>query len=288
MRSWAVVNIEPGTLNFELLYMVCDEKGMMLERETAGPYGDGKTAGISKHGLSSNMFDADTGLYYFAARWPVRRSICEGGYDPDTGRFLQMDPVITEIGLINMYDYCNNNPLNVTDRYGEVIPVPAIIGVVAVIGALMALDAISETETIRNYSEGKKEGTSGGDAAGPRAEKVPSPHTEEEQQRRRDVENEFREGIRSSFTDAAQDMASLMAAMSGSPQVMDYMMQNKEALLAAGAGGAFYVGISAGGWMTPVGTMAFIAGYGLAGYYSFKWGSRVGGLINEYVAGQMN
>jgi len=109
MRSWAVVNIEPGTLNFELLYMVCDEKGMMLERETAGPYGDGKTAGISKHGLSSNMFDADTGLYYFAARW----------YAPDTGRFLQMDPVITETGLINMYDYCNNNPLNITDRYGE-------------------------------------------------------------------------------------------------------------------------------------------------------------------------
>jgi len=117
MRGGAVVDVKHGALSFELLYS--DRQGMMLEKETSGPYGDGKTAGISKHGLSSNMYDADTGLYYFAARWPVRHSICEGGYAPDTGRFLQMDPVITEIGLINMYDYCNNNPLNVTDRYGE-------------------------------------------------------------------------------------------------------------------------------------------------------------------------
>ena len=109
MRGWVVVDIEPGTLNFELLYMVCDGQGMILERNYMDEFGGGFNAGISKHGLSSNMYDADTGLYYFAARW----------YAPDTGRFLQMDPVITEIGMINMYDYCNNNPLNVTDRYGE-------------------------------------------------------------------------------------------------------------------------------------------------------------------------
>jgi len=151
------------------VYMVCDEKGMMLERETAGPYGDGKTAGISKHGLSSNMFDADTGLYYFAARWPVRRSICEGGYDPNTGRFLQMDPVITETGLINMYDYCNNNPLNVTDRYGEhpalllaPVLVPLATAVLATVTG-MIFDGIDKAATKNQYGG---ELDKGGDLSG--------------------------------------------------------------------------------------------------------------------------
>ncbi len=51
----------------------------------------------------------DTGLYYFATRW----------YDASTGRFLEMAPVLSEAGLMNMYEYCGNNPANVTDRYGE-------------------------------------------------------------------------------------------------------------------------------------------------------------------------
>src|SRR5450759_4821905 len=64
--------------------------------------------GIAKFGLSSNMYDNDTGLYYFVARW----------YDPHAGRFLEMDPVLSESGLMNMYDYCGNNPVNNMDRYG--------------------------------------------------------------------------------------------------------------------------------------------------------------------------
>jgi RHS repeat-associated protein len=90
------------------VYMVCDDHGMILEKENADAFGNSKTVGISKNGLSSNMYDSDTGLYYFHARW----------YDPKTARFLEMDPVITEAGLMNMYEYCASNPNN-TDRYGE-------------------------------------------------------------------------------------------------------------------------------------------------------------------------
>jgi RHS repeat-associated protein len=91
------------------VYMVCDDHGMLLEKENADAFGNSKTVGISKYGLTSNMYDTDTGLYYFHARW----------YDGKTGRFLEMDPVLSETGLINMYEYCANNPSSLTDRYGK-------------------------------------------------------------------------------------------------------------------------------------------------------------------------
>ncbi len=89
--------------------MVCDEKGQVLERETDDEFGKRTGNGISKFGLSSNMYDPDTGLYYFAARW----------YDANTGRFIENDPVLEGNNIINTYEYCANNPTNLIDRYGE-------------------------------------------------------------------------------------------------------------------------------------------------------------------------
>ncbi len=87
---------------------VTDTKGMVLENEGVSEFGS-KAEGIAKHGLTSNMYDKETGLYYFHARW----------YDASIGRFIEMDPVPAEITMLNMYDYCNNNPVSNTDRYGE-------------------------------------------------------------------------------------------------------------------------------------------------------------------------
>ena len=59
--------------------MICDEKGMPLERENADEFGDKKVKSLSKFGLSSNMYDSDTGLYYFSARWygaSLRWTLC--------------------------------------------------------------------------------------------------------------------------------------------------------------------------------------------------------------------
>jgi RHS repeat-associated protein len=52
-------------------------------------------------------YDAETGLYYFRARW----------YSPETGRWLSKDPIGISGGL-NLYDFCGNNPVNFVDPYG--------------------------------------------------------------------------------------------------------------------------------------------------------------------------
>ena len=55
-------------------------------------------------------YDSETGLYYLQSRY----------YDPDTGRMLNSDTVLGEIGsiLMSSYSYCNNNPTNRVDYNG--------------------------------------------------------------------------------------------------------------------------------------------------------------------------
>ena len=54
------------------------------------------------------VYDHETSLYYLQSRY----------YDPELGRFLNADAfVATETGLLgnNMFAYCNNNPVNLSD-----------------------------------------------------------------------------------------------------------------------------------------------------------------------------
>jgi len=57
--------------------------------------------------FAGRRFDIEIGLYYNYARY----------YNPYTGRFLQADPIGYDGGM-NLYRYCNNNPLNATDPFG--------------------------------------------------------------------------------------------------------------------------------------------------------------------------
>ena len=53
-------------------------------------------------------YDAATELYHYRARQ----------YDPETGKFLQEDPIWFEAGDLNIYRYVINNPLRYTDPSG--------------------------------------------------------------------------------------------------------------------------------------------------------------------------
>jgi len=57
--------------------------------------------------FTGREFDKDTGLYYYRARY----------YHPEIGRFLQTDPIGYGAGM-NLYWYCNSNPVRFTDPYG--------------------------------------------------------------------------------------------------------------------------------------------------------------------------
>ena len=66
----------------------------------------------SKYLYTGQEFDSESELYYYNARY----------YNPLTGRFISLDPVLGETGSVlsrNGYIYANNNPLKYVDPSGE-------------------------------------------------------------------------------------------------------------------------------------------------------------------------
>ena len=59
------------------------------------------------------VWDAESGLYYMGSRY----------YDPEVGRFLNVDRIVSSIGGAmqgyNLYAYCFDNPVNRTDSSGN-------------------------------------------------------------------------------------------------------------------------------------------------------------------------
>jgi len=60
--------------------------------------------------FTGREWDADTGLYYYRARY----------YDPDLGRFISRDPLGFDAGDANLYRYALNHPLHLKDPTGTV------------------------------------------------------------------------------------------------------------------------------------------------------------------------
>jgi RHS repeat-associated protein len=61
----------------------------------------------NRYTFQGREIDWTTGLMYFRARW----------YNPETGRWLSKDPIRIAGGL-NLYAFCDNNPVNFVDPMG--------------------------------------------------------------------------------------------------------------------------------------------------------------------------
>ncbi|MDE2150598.1 MAG: RHS repeat-associated core domain-containing protein [Gammaproteobacteria bacterium] len=81
--------------------------------------------GFQPFGFAGGLYDRDTGLVRFGAR----------DYDPQTGRWTVKDPILFAGGDANLYGYVLNDPINVVDPSGTILPIAAI-GVGAFVGAV--------------------------------------------------------------------------------------------------------------------------------------------------------
>jgi RHS repeat-associated protein len=110
---------EPGGAGVETRYYLTDQQGNVLavtnedgsihQQFFYTPFGVELVGDASGNPFryTGRRFDPETGLYYYRARY----------YDPDLGRFLQVDPV-GYADQWNLYAYVGNNPVNTTDPTG--------------------------------------------------------------------------------------------------------------------------------------------------------------------------
>ena len=87
------------------------------------------------------MYDDESGLYYLNSRY----------YDPETGRFVNADNFLVGDSVLgmNLYAYCVNNPVNLSDPSGcFVLTFSAICAIAAAAAATIAFLAVAIPLTI--------------------------------------------------------------------------------------------------------------------------------------------
>lgn len=111
-------------------------------------------------------YDDETGFYYLQTRY----------YDPSICRFISADQyeLVAElsdvVGQLNMYAYCNNNPIMYTDESGEIVGwlvvlICSLVGATiggTVSGVIAANNGIEGWELVGNIALGSLVGAAGG------------------------------------------------------------------------------------------------------------------------------
>jgi RHS repeat-associated protein len=91
---------------------VVDNQGNLLNHIVYDSFGnvtnETNSAINFRFGYTGREFDAETGLYYYRARY----------YDPQTGQFIGQDPLSFGAGDSNLYRYVGNNSVNSSDPFG--------------------------------------------------------------------------------------------------------------------------------------------------------------------------
>lgn len=101
------------------IYALTDNNGEVIERYNYTAYGQvtitdaqGNAYSISQISnrfmFTGREYDAETGLYYYRARY----------YSAELGRFINRDPAEDD-RLFNLYTYANSNPLKYKDPWGQ-------------------------------------------------------------------------------------------------------------------------------------------------------------------------
>jgi RHS repeat-associated protein len=112
-----VVNAATGAITQQMNY---DEFGRVIQDTNPG---------FQPFGFAGGIYDSATGLVRFGAR----------DYDAGAGRWTTKDPIGFEGGSTNLYEYVDNDPINLMDPSGEVgIVIPVVQGIVGGIARAIA------------------------------------------------------------------------------------------------------------------------------------------------------
>jgi RHS repeat-associated protein len=123
--SAGLVTSETGRINTPQMYfyhsdhlgsssLITDNNGTLVQHLEYVPFGEvfveeNKSTWSTPYKFTSKELDAETGLYYFGARY----------YDPKTSVWLSVDLLAEGKPWMTSYHYCSNNPVNKIDPDGR-------------------------------------------------------------------------------------------------------------------------------------------------------------------------